>query len=66
MVRGSVGRTIASDQEVCRFESHHRQIFVLNIYLPIYNCRYCKDENKENEAGNGPFKKRSDSRSFYV
>ena len=27
--------------------------FYLNIYLLLYVCR--KDENKEKEAGNGPF-----------
>ena len=31
--------------------------FYLNIYLLLTVCR--KDENKEKEAGNGPFKKRS-------
>ena len=30
--------------------------FYLNIYLLLTDCR--KDENKEKEAGNGPFKKK--------
>ena len=54
---GAVGRVVASDTRGPGFESSHRQL-LLNIYLLLTVCR--KDENKEKEAGNGPFfKKRS-------
>ena len=57
---GAVGRAVASDTRGPRFESSHRQL-LLNIYLLLTVCR--KDENKEKEAGNGPFKK---SLRFYA
>ena len=50
---GSVGRAIASNPRDLRFESIHWQEIVLNIYCQLY----WRDENKETEAGNGPFKK---------
>ena len=51
---GSVGRVVASDIRGPRFESSHRQkLFILNICL--LSTVYRKDENKEKEAGNGPF-----------
>ena len=53
---GAVGRAVASDTRGPGFESSHRQL-LLNIYLLLTVCR--KDENKEKEAGNGPFKKHS-------
>ena len=40
---GSVGRAVASDTRGPRFKSSHRQKFIF------------KDENKEKEAGYGPF-----------
>ena len=49
---GAVGRAVASNTRGPRFESSHRQL-LLNIYLLLTVCR--KDENKEKEAGNGPF-----------
>ena len=50
---GSVGRAVASNSRGPLFVSSHRQKYILNI-----NCQlYWKDENKEKEAGNGPFKK---------
>ena len=49
---GAVGRAVASDTRGPGFESSHRQL-LLNIYLLLAVCR--KDENKEKEAGNGPF-----------
>ena len=49
----SVGRVVASDSRGQRFESSHWQHFILNIYCQLY----WKDENKEKEVGNGPFKK---------
>ena len=48
---GSVGRAVTSDASGPRFESSHRQKFILNIYCQLSR----KDENKEKEAGNGPF-----------
>ena len=50
---GSVGRVVASNSRGQRFESSHQQKFILNIYCQLY----WKDENKEKEARNGPFKK---------
>ena len=47
---GSVGRAVASNWRGPRFESSHREKFILNIYCQLY----LKDENKEKEAGNGP------------
>ena len=49
---GSVGRAVASDTRDPRFESQHRQTLSTNCTL--------KDENKEKQAGNGPFKKKKD------
>ena len=49
---GSVGRAGTSDSTGPRFESYHQQKIILNIYCQLY----WKDENKEKEAGNGPFK----------
>ena len=40
---GSVGRAVASDSRGPRFESSHRQKFILNVYCPLF----WKDENKE-------------------
>ena len=51
---GAVGRAVASDTRGSGYESSHQQL-LLNIYLLLTVCR--KDENKEKEAGNGPFKK---------
>ena len=52
---GSVGRAVASNTRGPRFESSHWQkfIFILNICL-LWTV-YWKDENKEKEAGNGPY-----------
>ena len=50
---GSVGTAVASDTRGPGFEYSHWQL--LNIYFLLIACR--KDENKEKEAGNGPFKK---------
>ena len=49
---GSVGRAVASNSRGPRFESSHREQFILNIYCQLYSK---KDKNKEKEAGNGPF-----------
>ena len=57
---GSVGRAVASDSRGPRFESSHRQKFILNIYCQLY----WKDENKEKEAGNGPFFKKTAPQSL--
>ena len=50
---GSVGRSVTSDSRGLRFKFSHWQKIILNIYCQLY----WKEENKENEAGNGPFKK---------
>ena len=50
---GSVGRAVAPDSRGPRLESSHRKKIILNIY-----SLYWKDENKEKEAGNGPFLKK--------
>ena len=36
--RGSVGGVVASDARGPRFESSHRQTFILDIYLLTVNC----------------------------
>ena len=48
---GSVGRTVASDAKGPQFESRQQQKFSMKIFS--VNC--WKDENKDKEAGNGPF-----------
>ena len=58
---GSVGRDVASNTRGPRFESSHRQNFILNIYCQLY----WKDKNKEKEAGNGPFSKTINTSSYY-
>ena len=51
---GSVGRAVTSNTRSPQFESSQRQTFTQNIF---YCQLYWKDENKEKEAGKGPFKK---------
>ena len=51
-----LGRAVASDTRGLQFESSHRQKFINIEHLYSVNC-VLKDENKEKEAGNGPFKK---------
>ena len=50
---------VTSDTRGPGFESSHWQL-LLNIYLLLTVCR--KDENKEKEAGNGPFFKKTVNR----
>ena len=50
---GSVGRVVSSKSRGPWFESSHWQKIILNIFCQLY----WKDENKEKEAWNGPFKK---------
>ena len=59
---GSVGRAVASNSRGPRFESSHRQKFILNIYCQLYR----KDENKKKEAEIGAFKKKHFARSVNV
>ena len=47
---GSVGRVVASNSRGPRFESSHRQVFILNIYCLLY----WKDE-KTNRGRDKPF-----------
>ena len=49
--RRSVGKAVASNSRGPRFESHHQQKCILNVYCQLY----WKEENKEKEAGNGQF-----------
>ena len=48
----AVGRAVASDTRDPRFESSHRKFYLLSTVL---SKLHRKDENKEKEAGNGPF-----------
>ena len=48
----TVGSVVASNIRYPKFESSHQQL-LLSIFLLLTICR--KDENKEKEAGNGPF-----------
>ena len=48
---GSVGRTVAFDSRGPWFESSHWLKFIITIYCQLY----WKEENKEKEAGEGPF-----------
>ena len=54
---GSVGRAVTSNSRGPQFESSHWQKIILNIDCQLY----WKDENKEKEAGNGPFKKQANN-----
>ena len=55
---GSVGRAVTSDNRGRRFESSHRQKFIYILNICLLSTVYWKDENKEKEAGNGPFLKK--------
>ena len=55
---GFVGRAAASNARGPRFESSHQQKKLFNVYCQVY----WKDENKEKEAGIGPFKKEGSER----
>ena len=48
---GLVGRAVTSKSRGSQFVSSHWQHFILKIYCQLY----WKDENKEKEAGHGPF-----------
>ena len=61
---GSVGRAVASDTRGPRFESSHRQKFILNICL--LSTVYSKDENKEKDAGDGPLFKKKLCRTLLI
>ena len=54
---GSVGRAVASDTTGLQFKSSHWQKFIYIEHLFTVNC-ILKRQNKEKEAGNGPFKKK--------
>ena len=55
---GSVGRAVTSDTRGPRFESSHWQKFIHILNICLLSTVYWKDENKEKEAGNGPFLKK--------
>ena len=48
---GAVGKAAASNTRGLRFESQHRKVLLNVVYCQLY----LKDENKEKEAGSGPF-----------
>ena len=52
---GSVGRAVASNNRGPRFKSSHWQKFIYILNICLLSTVYWKDENKEKEAGNGPF-----------
>ena len=52
---GAVGRAVASKTRGPRFESSHQQKFIYILNICLLSTVYRKDENKEKEAGNGPF-----------
>ena len=56
---GSVGRAVTSGPRGPRLESSHRQKIVLNIYCQLYK------ENKQKEAGIGPFLKKTSCNVFF-
>ena len=56
---GSVGRVVAFDTRGLRFKSSHRQNFNCILIICLLSTVYRKDENKEKEAGNGPFFKKN-------
>ena len=60
--RRSVGKAVASNSRGPRFESHHQQKCILNVYCQLY----WKEENKEKEAGNGPFLKKPNVREHFL
>ena len=47
---GSVGRAVAPNSRGTRYESSHRQKFILSIYCQLY----WKDKIKKKEAEKGP------------
>ena len=55
---GSVGRAVTSNTRCPRFKSSHRQKFIYALNICLLSTVYWKDENKEKEAGNGPFLKK--------
>ena len=62
---GSVGRAIASNTKGPWFKSSHRQKFIYLLNICLQSTVYWKDENKEKEGGNGPFKKNY-SKMYYL
>ena len=65
---GSVGRAVAYDTRGPRFESSHRQKFIYILNICLLSTVYWKDENKEKEAGDGPFffKKNGDDENIII
>ena len=55
---GSVGRAVASDTRGPRFESSHQQKFISILNISLLSTVCWRDENKEKEAGYGPFLKK--------
>ena len=57
---GSVGIAVSSNSRGLWFKSIHPQKFILNTYSQLF----WKDENEENQAGNGPFFKKNSVTRF--
>ena len=55
---GSVGKAVASDIRGPQFESSHWHKFILILNICLLSTVHWKDENKEKEAGYGPFFKK--------
>ena len=56
---GSVGREVASNSRGPRFKSSHRQKFINIEHLYTVNCVLKRQKEKEKEAGNGTFLKKT-------
>ena len=52
---GSVGTVVASNTIGPQFKSSHQQTIIYILNNCFLSTVYRKDENKEKEAGNGPF-----------
>ena len=61
---GSVGRAAAFNTRGPRFDSSHRQKFIYTLNICLLSTVYWKDENKEKEAGNGPFFKKKNCKNL--
>ena len=63
---GSVGRAVATDTRGLWFESSHWQKFIYILNICLLSTVYWKEENKEKEAGTGPFLKKKTKAYIFV
>ena len=61
---GSVGRAVAFKTRGPRFESSHQQKFIYILNICFLSTVYWKEENKEKEAGDGPFLKNNNKNTY--